>query len=63
MASGHNKSGTGLRRKPGDWKNIAKGRDGNNRHARNVDPMTCAPNVGDVGSASYRRRTKVSRRP
>lgn len=55
MSSGHNKNGTGHRRKKGDWKNIANGRNGNNRHARTVDPMGCAPRIGDVGSAAYRR--------
>ena len=44
----------GKHRKPGDWVNVAKGRMGREREI--VTHVNRAiPNMGDVGSAAYRR--------
>lgn len=54
MSKGNNK-GSGLHRKKDEWIAIAKGRDNRMREVRIVDPFACAPKMGDVGSAAYRR--------
>lgn len=43
-------------RKPGDWKAIAKGRDNKARYVRTGRGLTNVPDLGDTGSAAYRRR-------
>ncbi len=58
MSRGNNKNGNGLRRKVGDWKNIAKSRNNEPRNMRLVNPLGCAPKISEVGSAAYRRLVK-----
>jgi hypothetical protein len=42
-------------RKVGDWKAVATGRNHKPREMRNGRGLSNVPNMGDVGSAAYRR--------
>lgn len=44
-----------MTRKPGEWKNIAKGRSNAKRDLVTNPGARQVPRVGDVGSAAYRR--------
>lgn len=48
----------GYKRKPGDWKSVANSRAQIPRIALGPRGLTNIPNIGDTGSAAYRRLMK-----
>lgn len=50
------------RRKTGDWKAVATGRNNKPRFLPGPRGLTNIPNLGDVGSAAYRRLMKKVRK-
>jgi len=57
-------TGSGKRRKRGDWVSIASGRSHTPRDLINGHGLSNIPKIGDVGSAAYRRLVvKRSARP
>jgi hypothetical protein len=45
----------GKRRKPGEWEAVARGRAKIERYTRTTRGLTNIPNMGETGSAAYRR--------